>query len=75
LVHKPKVLIADEPTGNLDSIISRDIIELLLKINKLGTTIILVSHNREIVNLLRKRVITLDRGMIIGDQMKGRYVI
>jgi len=75
LVHRPKVLIADEPTGNLDSITSRDIIELFLKINKFGTTVIFVSHNREIVNLLHRRVITLDHGMIIGDQVKGRYVI
>ena len=76
IANKPKILIADEPTGNLDSINTRDIIDLLLKINKFGTTVLLVSHNREIVNLLKKRVITLDRGVIIGDQMHaGRYVI
>jgi len=76
LVHRPKILIADEPTGNLDPINTRDIVELLDKINKFGTTVLLVTHNREIVNLLKKRVITLDRGVIIGDQMdKGRYVI
>ncbi|MGC9048990.1 MAG: cell division ATP-binding protein FtsE [Patescibacteria group bacterium] len=75
IANKPKILVADEPTGNLDSINSRDIIELLAKINEFGTTVLLVSHNREIVNLLKKRVITLDHGMIIGDQMQGRYVI
>jgi cell division transport system ATP-binding protein len=76
IANKPKILIADEPTGNLDSINTRDIIDLLLKINKFGTTILLVSHNREIVNLLRRRVITLDHGTVIGDQiMGGRYVI
>ncbi|MDD2646681.1 MAG: cell division ATP-binding protein FtsE [Patescibacteria group bacterium] len=76
IANKPKILIADEPTGNLDSINTRDIIDLLLKINKFGTTILLVSHNREIVNLLKRRVITLDHGMVIGDQIKGgRYVI
>ncbi|MEK7580400.1 MAG: cell division ATP-binding protein FtsE [Patescibacteria group bacterium] len=75
LAHKPKILIADEPTGNLDSINARDIIELLEKINEFGTTVLLVTHNREIVNILKKRVITLDHGMIIGDQPRGRYVI
>jgi len=76
LVHRPKILIADEPTGNLDPITTRDIVELLYKINEHGTTVLLVTHNREIVNFLRKRVITLDQGIIIGDQMnEGRYVI
>ncbi len=75
LVHRPKILVADEPTGNLDSINTRDIIELLTKINELGTTMLLVTHNREVVNYLKRRVITLDRGMVIGDQLKGRYVI
>lgn len=76
IANKPKILVADEPTGNLDSINTRDIIELLYKINELGTTVLLVTHNREVVNLLRRRVITLDRGVIIGDQMDGgRYVI
>jgi len=75
LVHRPKILIADEPTGNLDPITTRDIVELLAKINEFGTTVLLVTHNREIVNFLKKRVITLDQGLIIGDQLTGRYVI
>lgn len=75
LSHCPKLLIADEPTGNLDSINAQEIINLLLKINQFKTTIVLVTHNREIVNTLKKRVITLDRGIIIGDQDKGRYII
>ncbi|MFH0854771.1 MAG: cell division ATP-binding protein FtsE [bacterium] len=75
LVHKPKILIADEPTGNLDSINTREIIELLRKINDFGTTIILVTHNREIVNMLRKRVITMDQGHIIADQENGKYIL
>ncbi|MDD5626287.1 MAG: cell division ATP-binding protein FtsE [Patescibacteria group bacterium] len=75
LVHRPKILLADEPTGNLDPITTRDIIELLTKINEFGTTILLVTHNREIVNFFKKRVITLDRGVVIGDQIRGRYVI
>ncbi len=75
LVHKPKVLVADEPTGNLDSINTREIIDLLKKINNLGTTVILVTHDREVVNNLKSRVITLDNGVIIGDQSTGRYLL
>jgi len=75
LVHRPKILIADEPTGNLDSINSQEIINLLRKINEFGTTVVLVTHNREIVNSLRKRVITIDQGMIISDQKSGKYIL
>lgn len=75
LVHKPKLIVADEPTGNLDSFNTREIIDLLLKINKLGTTIVLVTHNREVVNGLNKRVITIDQGQIISDQNKGKYLL
>lgn len=75
LVHKPKVLIADEPTGNLDSINTREIIDLLKKINNFGTTILLVTHNKDVVNSLQGRVITLDSGFIISDQAKGRYLL
>jgi len=75
LVHKPKLLVADEPTGNLDSINTREIIDLLKKINQLGTTVILVTHDRDVVNSLKKRVVTIDEGQIISDQSKGRYVL
>lgn len=75
LVHRPKILLADEPTGNLDAINAGEIIDLLLKINEFGTTTILVSHNREIVNALKKRVITLDHGRVVSDQAVGRYVL
>jgi len=75
LVHKPKLIIADEPTGNLDSINTREIVDLLLKINEIGTTILLVTHNREVVNNLKKRVITIDHGQVISDQVKGRYIL
>lgn len=75
LAHRPKILVADEPTGNLDSINAQEIINLLKKINEFGTTVVLVTHNREIVNTLRKRVITLDHGMIISDQELGRYIL
>jgi len=73
LSHKPKILIADEPTGNLDSINAKDIITLLQKINSLGTTVILVTHDREIVNSLEKRVIALEDGKIVSDKIKGKY--
>jgi len=75
LVHRPPLIIADEPTGNLDPISSWGIIQLLLKINKLGTTILLATHNKDIVNRIKKRVITLDQGKIIRDHSKGRYAI
>ncbi len=75
LVHRPKILLADEPTGNLDSINAEDIISLLKKINDLGTTVVLVTHNREIVNNLRRRVITIDDGHIISDQKTGKYIL
>jgi cell division transport system ATP-binding protein len=75
LVHRPKIIVADEPTGNLDSFNTREIIDLLKKINEFGTTVVLVTHNREVVNELRRRVITIDRGMIVSDQEEGTYVI
>lgn len=75
LVHRPKILLADEPTGNLDSINANEIIDLLQKINKFGTTVLLVTHNREIVNNLKRRVITIESGSIISDQAIGKYVL
>ena len=75
LVHKPKLLVADEPKGNLDSINTREIIDLLKKINNLGTTVLLVTHDREVVNSLKGRVVTLDSGHIISDQKHGRYLL
>ena len=75
LVHQPKILLADEPTGNLDAINANEIIDLLLRINKFGTTVILVTHNKEIVNRLNKRVITMDRGKIISDHERGKYLL
>ncbi len=73
LVHQPKILVADEPTGNLDTLNSRDILELLKKINEFGTTVVLVTHDRDMVNRLKRRVITLDGGKIISDVEEGRY--
>ncbi|PIR04055.1 MAG: cell division ATP-binding protein FtsE [Candidatus Magasanikbacteria bacterium CG11_big_fil_rev_8_21_14_0_20_39_34] len=73
LVHRPKILVADEPTGNLDSINTQEIIDILGKINEFGTTLVLVTHNKEVVNQLRKRVITIHNGQITSDQKEGKY--
>lgn len=73
LAYKPQILIADEPTGNLDALHSWDIVQLLIKINKLGTTVLLATHNDDIVNALKKRVITLNKGKIVSDQQGGTY--
>lgn len=75
LIHRPKLLLADEPTGNLDSFNAQEIVDLLLRINSFGTTVVLVTHNREIVNSLKKRVITLDDGEIISDKKRGKYLL
>jgi len=73
LAHKPLLLLADEPTGNLDEINSREIMDLLLKINSFGTTIILATHAKELVNRIQKRVITIENGRIIYEQQQGSY--
>ena len=75
LVNRPDVLLADEPTGNLDPINTWDIIKLLQKINELGTTVILASHDKEIINNINKRVIVIDKGEVISDQEKGKYLV
>ena len=75
LVRQPSLLIADEPTGNLDPGNAWEIIELLTKINQYGTTVLLTTHNKEIVNALKRRVISLSRGRLALDQVRGRYAI
>ncbi|HEB01523.1 MAG TPA: ATP-binding cassette domain-containing protein, partial [Candidatus Portnoybacteria bacterium] len=75
LINQPKILMADEPTGNLDLLNTWDIIQLLLKINQLGTTVILSTHDKDTVDALNKRVVTLDKGRLIRDQLKGKYVL
>lgn len=75
MIHRPSVLVADEPTGNLDDINTKDIVHLLLKINELGTTVILATHNKQIVNYLGKRVITLSDGRLVKDEEKGEYTV
>ncbi len=75
LVHRPKIIVADEPTGNLDSINTREVIDIFRKINEFGTTVVMVTHNREVVNALRKRVVTIHGGEIIADHEDGKYLI
>ena len=75
LVHRPKIIVADEPTGNLDSINTREVVDIFRKINDFGTTVVMVTHNREIVNLLRKRVVTIHGGEIVADHEEGKYLI
>jgi len=76
LAHQPKMLIADEPTGNLDLLNTWDIIQLLMKINEFGTTVILATHDKDIVNNLKRRVITMDKGRVVRDQkIKGKYIL
>lgn len=75
LIHRPKVIIADEPTGNLDPVSSSEIIRLLLEINAFGTTIILATHNKGIVDKLGKRVVMMENGHIAHDQSKGKYML
>jgi len=75
LVHNPKLLIADEPTGNLDPVSTWEIIELLFKINAQGTIVLLASHDREVVDTLERRVITMRNGKVISDQQKGKYIL
>ena len=75
IINQPDLVIADEPTGNLDPLNTHDVIEILRKVNDLGTTIILTTHNKGVIDSLKKRVITLDRGRVIRDDAKGVYSI
>jgi len=75
MIHRPEVIIADEPTGNLDPFHTYEIVKLLEKINQLGTTVLLATHDKEIINLLERRVITLDNGRVIRDEEKGKYIL
>jgi cell division transport system ATP-binding protein len=73
LVHDPRLIIADEPTGNLDPLISWEIIQLLLRINELGVTVLMATHNADVVTALRKRVVALEEGRVIRDEIGGTY--
>src|SRR3989338_6710298 len=75
IVNQPDVIIADEPTGNLDPINTHDIVQILKKINDLGTTVILTTHNKGVIDSLGRRVITMENGKIVRDDAKGKYVL
>ena len=74
LVNRPDILLADEPTGNLDPATSNEIMKLLEDINESGTTVVVVTHNREIVNEMKKRVVTLRKGVLASDEEEGEYI-
>jgi cell division transport system ATP-binding protein len=73
LVHQPRVIVADEPTGNLDPVSTEGITQLLLEINRLGTTVVLATHNKPVVDKIGRRVVTLDRGRVVRDEQQGKY--
>ncbi len=75
IINQPDVIIADEPTGNLDPANTYEIIEILKKINQLGTTVVITTHNKGVVDALGKRVITMDKGQIVRDDNQGHYLL
>jgi len=75
IINQPDVIIADEPTGNLDPINTYEVVQILKKINELGTTVVLTTHNRGVVDAVGKRVITIEKGKVIRDDKDGRYMI
>lgn len=75
IINQPEIIVADEPTGNLDPINAYEIVEILKKINQLGTTVIITTHNKGVVDAIGKRVITVDRGKIVRDDTGGKYIL
>jgi cell division transport system ATP-binding protein len=75
IVNQPEIIIADEPTGNLDPIATYEVVQILRKINDLGTTVIMTTHNKGVIDEIERRVITMDGGRIVRDDSKGRYVL
>lgn len=75
MINRPDVLLADEPTGNLDPFNTWEVVKLLTKINELGSTVVLATHDKEVVNALGQRVITLENGMVIKDEPHGRFIL
>ena len=75
IVNQPDVIIADEPTGNLDPYATHDVVQILKKVNDLGTTILLTTHNKGVIDSLNRRVITMQDGKIVRDDAVGRYVL
>jgi cell division transport system ATP-binding protein len=75
IINQPELIIADEPTGNLDPINTYEVVQILKKINDLGTTIILTTHNRGVIDFIGKRVVTFEKGKIIRDDIQGKYIL
>lgn len=75
IITQPDIIIADEPTGNLDPINTNDVVNLLKKINELGTTVILTTHNRTVIDQVKRRVITLENGRVVRDDKDGKYML
>ena len=75
IINHPEIIIADEPTGNLDPVSTHEVIEILKKINELGTTVILTTHNRGVVDSIKRRVITMENGKVVRDDKDGKYII
>ncbi len=75
IVNQPDVIVADEPTGNLDPVNTFEVVQILKKINDLGTTVILTTHNKGVIDSLKKRVVTLDRGRVVRDDREGKYIL
>ncbi len=75
LINQPEIIIADEPTGNLDPVNTYEIMDILKKINELGTTVLITTHNKGVVDSMQRRVITMDRGRVIRDDVQGQYVL
>lgn len=75
IAHRPKVILADEPTGNLDPYHTQDIIKLLKRIHSLGNTVVLATHDKDVIDSLKERVITLEDGKVIRDEKKGRFIL
>ena len=75
IINQPDLIVADEPTGNLDPINAYEIVEILKKINQLGTTVIITTHNKGVIDAIGRRVVTMDRGKMVRDDAKGKYVL
>ena len=75
IINQPELIVADEPTGNLDPINAYEVVEILKKINQLGTTIVITTHNKDVVDAIGKRVITIDRGKLVRDDAGGKYIL
>ncbi len=75
IINQPELIVADEPTGNLDPINAYEVVEILKKINQLGTTIVITTHNKDVVDAIGKRVITIDRGRMVRDDAGGKYIL